>query len=87
MVCLDGCTSSWHLQWRRQLFEWELEHLLNLMALLQECNLVAGCEDVMCWKFDVSGSFSVDFFVSIYLTHPTNADSESKKYLEWSCTP
>jgi hypothetical protein len=52
----------WNLLWRRQLFQWELEQLEDLLNLLEAVILSYNNEDKTWSSFDKHGEFSVKSF-------------------------
>jgi hypothetical protein len=52
----------WNLLWRRQLFQWELEQLEDLLNLLEALILSYNNEDKTWSSFDKHGEFSVKSF-------------------------
>ncbi|XP_015960972.1 uncharacterized protein LOC107484934 [Arachis duranensis] len=61
----DGLEWIWSFQWRRQLFQWELELLNQLHERLRLVKLVTEREDRVVWKFDRTGIFSTKSFVQV----------------------
>ncbi|XP_015961036.1 uncharacterized protein LOC107485010 [Arachis duranensis] len=59
----DGLEWRWNFQWRRELFQWELDLLNQLHETLRLVNLVYDREDRVVWKFDKKGVFSTNSFV------------------------
>nr|XP_025674245.1 uncharacterized protein LOC112774318 [Arachis hypogaea] len=61
----DGVEWIWSFQWRRQLFQWELELLNQLHQILLTVKLTTEREDRVIWKFDRTGVFSTKSFVQV----------------------
>ncbi|XP_015939160.1 uncharacterized protein LOC107464717 [Arachis duranensis] len=62
---LDGLEWIWNFQWRRELFEWELELVHQLHERLRPVKLLDGKDDNMVWKFDSKGVFSTKVVVRV----------------------
>ncbi|XP_016199059.1 uncharacterized protein LOC107640024 [Arachis ipaensis] len=54
----DGLEWIWNFQWRRELFQWELELVNQFHEQLRHVKLSAGRDDKVVWKFDSKGVFS-----------------------------
>jgi hypothetical protein len=52
----------WNLLWRRQLFQWEVDQLHDLIKLLEAVILTVNTDDKLWWHFDYKGEFSVKSF-------------------------
>ncbi|XP_057734391.1 uncharacterized protein LOC130949772 [Arachis stenosperma] len=61
----DGLEWIWSFQWRRALFQWELELLNQLHEILRPVKLTTEREDRVVWKFDKTGIFSINSFVQV----------------------
>ncbi|XP_057761120.1 uncharacterized protein LOC130981553 [Arachis stenosperma] len=61
----DGFEWIWNFQWRRELFQWELELLHQLHERLRPVKMSIGREDNVVWKFDSKGIFSTNSFMKI----------------------
>ncbi|XP_016177792.1 uncharacterized protein LOC107620087 [Arachis ipaensis] len=59
----DGLEWRWNFQWRRELFQWELDLLNQMHETLRLVNLVYEREDRVVWKFDKHGVYSTNSFV------------------------
>ncbi|XP_020967371.1 uncharacterized protein LOC110266736 [Arachis ipaensis] len=58
----DGLVWIWSFQWRRELFQWELDLVHQLHELLQSVKPTNGKEDGVVWKFDKTGVYSTASF-------------------------
>ncbi|XP_016172465.1 uncharacterized protein LOC107614851 [Arachis ipaensis] len=61
----DGIEWIWNFQWRRELFQWELELLNQLHEALRPVKLVNHREDRVIWKYDRQSVFSTNSFVQV----------------------
>ncbi|XP_016199025.1 uncharacterized protein LOC107639987 [Arachis ipaensis] len=61
----DGLEWIWNFQWRRELFQWELELVNQLHDALRPIKLAFDREDRVVWKFDKQGIFSTNSFVQV----------------------
>ncbi|KAL4322013.1 uncharacterized protein LOC107636929 [Arachis ipaensis] len=61
----DGLEWVWNLQWRRELFQWELDLLSQLNEALRPVRLASNREDRVVWKYDKLGIFSTNSFVQV----------------------
>ncbi|XP_016173903.1 uncharacterized protein LOC107616461 [Arachis ipaensis] len=61
----DGLEWIWNFQWRRELFQWELELVHQLHERLRLTKLSDGKEDIMVWKFDSKWVFSTKSVVQV----------------------
>ncbi|XP_057740067.1 uncharacterized protein LOC130957211 [Arachis stenosperma] len=61
----DGLTWIWNFQWRRELFQWELDLVNQLHNTLRVVKLALGREDRVVWKYDKQGIFSTNSFVQV----------------------
>ncbi|XP_016170676.1 uncharacterized protein LOC107613265 [Arachis ipaensis] len=59
----DGLEWIWNFQWRRELFQWELELVHQLHERLRSVKLSADREDNMVWKFENKGVFSTSSMI------------------------
>ncbi|QHO54257.1 Putative ribonuclease H protein [Arachis hypogaea] len=55
----------WNFQWRRELFQWELDLLSQLHEVLRPVRLANNREDKVVWKYDRLGIFSTNSFVHV----------------------
>ncbi|XP_020967701.1 uncharacterized protein LOC107616438 [Arachis ipaensis] len=62
----DGLHWVWNFQWRRDLFQWELELVHHLHERLRPVKLSNGREDNVVWKFDHKGIFSTNSFLQVW---------------------
>lgn len=60
----DGMLWHWNLTWRRNLFQWELQPLDNLLTILQDASLSNGIQDKVWWKHNNRGCFTVKSFTN-----------------------
>ncbi|XP_057763530.1 uncharacterized protein LOC130983559 [Arachis stenosperma] len=61
----DGFEWVWSFQWRRELFQWELELLSALHESLRPVKLINNREDRVVWKYDRRGIFTTNSFVQV----------------------
>ncbi|QHO54604.1 Putative ribonuclease H protein [Arachis hypogaea] len=61
----DGLKWIWNFQWRRELFQWELDLLSQLHEVLRPVRLANNREDRVVWKYDRLGIFSTNSFVQV----------------------
>ncbi|XP_016168345.1 uncharacterized protein LOC107610874 [Arachis ipaensis] len=61
----DGLEWIWNFQWRRELFQWELELVHQLHERLRQVKLSDGEEDNLVWKFDGKWVFSTKSVVQV----------------------
>ncbi|XP_016192273.1 uncharacterized protein LOC107633152 [Arachis ipaensis] len=61
----DGLVWIWSFQWRRELFQWELDLVHQLHEILLSFKLTNGREDSVVWKFDKTGDYSTKSFVRV----------------------
>ncbi|XP_057734667.1 uncharacterized protein LOC130950143 [Arachis stenosperma] len=61
----DGAEWIWNFQWRRELFQWELNLVNQLHDVLRLVKLDYGSEDRVVWKFDKQGVFSTNSFLQV----------------------
>ncbi|XP_057744025.1 uncharacterized protein LOC130961983 [Arachis stenosperma] len=54
-----------NFQWRRELFQWELELVHQLQERLRPVKLSTGKKDNVVWKFDNKGVFSTNSFMQV----------------------
>nr|XP_029148271.1 uncharacterized protein LOC112742312 [Arachis hypogaea] len=76
----DGIEWRWNFQWRRQLFQWELDLLNQLHETLRLVNLVYDKEDKVVWKFDKHGVFSTNSFVQVMQVETLSEDIASYSF-------
>ena len=55
----DGLQWIWNFQWRRNLFQWELEMLEEMNQALAGVHLNSFANDRVIWKLDIEKEFSV----------------------------
>ncbi|XP_072061984.1 uncharacterized protein [Arachis hypogaea] len=55
----------WNFQWRRELYQWELELVDQLHETLRPIKLAHDKYDRVVWKFDKQGIFSTNSFVQV----------------------
>ncbi|XP_015969969.1 uncharacterized protein LOC107493386 [Arachis duranensis] len=60
-----GLEWIWNFQWRRKLFQWELELVNQLHEVLRSVKLTTEREDQLVWKFDKSGIYTTNSFVQV----------------------
>lgn len=64
LVCeLFGPDASWNLQFRRALFDWELDLLVNLKLILDGADFNNSRDDCLTWNWNANLTFSV---ISVY---------------------
>ncbi|XP_016199448.1 uncharacterized protein LOC107640440 [Arachis ipaensis] len=61
----DGLKWIWNFQWQRELFQWELKLVHQLLERLRQVKLSDGKDDNMVWKFDSKGIFSTKSVVQV----------------------
>lgn len=61
----DGYHWHWNLSWRRDLFQWEVPLLEELIECLKEVNLAQNRKDQPWWKYDNKGIYSVKSFTKV----------------------
>ncbi|XP_057723472.1 uncharacterized protein LOC130939379 [Arachis stenosperma] len=61
----DGLEWIWSFQWRRELFQWELDLLHQLHEVLQSVRITTEREDRVVWKYDKTGIFTTNSFVQV----------------------
>ncbi|XP_016172658.1 uncharacterized protein LOC107615054 [Arachis ipaensis] len=76
----DGLEWVWDFQWRRELFQWELELLNQLQDRLRVVRLSVDREDTIVWKFDKNGVFSTSSFVQVLQQETLSADIMSYNF-------
>jgi hypothetical protein len=59
---------GWRFVWRRELFEWEKELVVDLLARL-EGKVLGDRADSWVWKPDIEGGFSVKSCYTLLLDH------------------
>lgn len=70
----DGAEWIWQFQWRRDLFQWELELLNDLHLVLASVKLNRFSQDRLAWKFDKKGIFSVQSLVKSVMAEKEHAN-------------
>uniref|UniRef100_A0A5B7B4Q6 Reverse transcriptase zinc-binding domain-containing protein n=1 Tax=Davidia involucrata TaxID=16924 RepID=A0A5B7B4Q6_DAVIN len=60
--CWDRGEMIWDPRLRRDLRDWEIAEVINLLGHLSSLRLVAGHVDALVWKVDHSRGFSVRSF-------------------------
>ena len=63
----DGLQWIWSFQWRRNLFQWELEIMDNMHQILAGEHLNNYANDRLIWKFDKKGEFSIKSITEILM--------------------
>ncbi|XP_016204110.1 uncharacterized protein LOC107644693 [Arachis ipaensis] len=76
----DGLTWIWNFQWRRELFQWELELVNQLHNTLRIVKLALGREDRVVWKYDKKGIFSTNSFVQMLQVEMAPEDISSYNF-------
>ncbi|XP_057719827.1 uncharacterized protein LOC130934259 [Arachis stenosperma] len=61
----DGLEWIWNFQWRRQLFQWELDLVNQLLDELRLVRLAYDRQDKIVWKYDKQGIFTTNSFVQV----------------------
>ncbi|KAL4373539.1 hypothetical protein AHAS_Ahas05G0091900 [Arachis hypogaea] len=61
----NGLEWVWNFQWRRELFQWDLDLLSQLHEALRPVKLVINREDRVVWKYDRLGIFLTNSFVQV----------------------
>ncbi|XP_016200469.1 uncharacterized protein LOC107641493 [Arachis ipaensis] len=61
----DGLDWIWSFQWRRELFQWELDLVRQLHETLQSAKPTNEREDTVTWKFDNTGVYSTSSFTQM----------------------
>ncbi|XP_016178592.1 uncharacterized protein LOC107621062 [Arachis ipaensis] len=61
----DGLEWVWNFQWRRGLYQWELELLNRLHEALRPINLASDKQDRLVWKYGKEEIFSTNSFVQV----------------------
>lgn len=74
---LNGCW-AWSFEWRRSLFIWEENLLLNLLTDLQGANVVQNIEDSWTWRNGCEPSFSVNSAYQVIISLDELNKSEYK---------
>ncbi|XP_015969301.1 uncharacterized protein LOC107492758 [Arachis duranensis] len=70
----------WNFQWRRELFQWELELVHQLHERLRPVKLSDGKDDNMVWKFDSKGVFSTKSVVQVLQSETLSDEIMSYSY-------
>ncbi|XP_015941358.1 uncharacterized protein LOC107466863 [Arachis duranensis] len=76
----DGLEWIWNFQWRRELFQWELELVNQLHERLRTVTLADGQEDHIVWKFDCKGIFSTNSVVKVLQSETLSAEVTSYSF-------
>ncbi|XP_016203224.1 uncharacterized protein LOC107643973 [Arachis ipaensis] len=61
----NGLDWIWNFQWRRELFQWEMDLLGQFHERLRPVKLAADAEDKLVWKFESKEVFSTRSVVQI----------------------
>ncbi|XP_015964835.1 uncharacterized protein LOC107494201 [Arachis duranensis] len=61
----DGLEWIWNFQWRRKLFQWELEPVHQLHEQIRPVKMSSENKDSVVWKFDNTGVFSTQSFLQV----------------------
>ncbi|XP_015950039.1 uncharacterized protein LOC107474903 [Arachis duranensis] len=67
-------------QWRRELFQWELELVNQLHERLRMVKLADGQEDQIVWKFDCKGVFSTNSVVQVLQSESLSTEITSYSF-------
>ncbi|XP_016206964.1 uncharacterized protein LOC107647403 [Arachis ipaensis] len=73
----DGLEWVWNFQWRRGLYQWELELLNRLHEALRPINLASDKQDRLVWKYGKEGIFSTNSFVQVVQSETISEDITS----------
>ncbi|QHO18793.1 Putative ribonuclease H protein [Arachis hypogaea] len=76
----DRLTWIWNFQWRRELFQWELDLVNQLHNTLRVVKLAHGREDRVVWKHDKQGIFSTNSFVHVLQVEMAPEDISSYSF-------
>ncbi|QHO17517.1 Putative ribonuclease H protein [Arachis hypogaea] len=76
----DGLDWIWNFQWRRELFQWELELVNQLHERLRPVRLSSGREDSVVWKFDNKGVFSTRSVIQAIQAETLSAEITSYSF-------
>ncbi|XP_072056371.1 uncharacterized protein [Arachis hypogaea] len=76
----DGLEWIWNFQWRRELFQWELELVHQLHERLRPVRMSLENEDAVVWKFDNTGVFSTKSFLQIIQTETLSEEITSYSF-------
>ncbi|XP_057719208.1 uncharacterized protein LOC130933601 [Arachis stenosperma] len=76
----DGLEWIWNFQWRRELFQWELELVNQLHERLRLVKLADGQEDQLVWKFDCKGVFSTNSVVQVLQSESLSTEITSYSF-------
>jgi len=71
------------MEWRRELFEWEVDEVNNLMHLIDDNAIVKGAGDYWLWKLDEKCEYMVS---SAYKTLKTKEEGELRSLYEFFCS-
>ncbi|XP_016173366.1 uncharacterized protein LOC107615862 [Arachis ipaensis] len=78
----DGLEWVWNFQWKRELFQWELELAHQLHERLRPVKLSVGREDNIVWKFDNKGIFSTNSFMQVLQSETLSAEITSYSFTQ-----
>ncbi|QHO20170.1 Putative ribonuclease H protein [Arachis hypogaea] len=76
----DGLDWIWNFQWRRALFQWELELVNQLHERLRPVRLSSGREDNVVWKFENKGIFSTSSVIQAIQAETLSAEITSYSF-------
>jgi len=71
----------WSLRWRRARFEWESVLEAEFVILLSIANLIKDNNDVLVWRKDEAGGFSVNSAYEFLAKHGRGPQLDVFKYL------
>nr|XP_025670460.1 uncharacterized protein LOC112770292 [Arachis hypogaea] len=76
----DGLEWIWNFQWRRELFQWELELVHQLHERLRPVKMSPENEDSVVWKFDNTCVFSTQSFLQVIQTETLSDEITSYSF-------
>ncbi|QHO01916.1 uncharacterized protein DS421_13g419310 [Arachis hypogaea] len=76
----DGLVWIWNFQWRRELFQWELDLVNQLHHTLRLVKIEFGREDIVIWKYDKQRIFSTNSFVQVLQVETVQEDISSYSF-------
>nr|XP_025628682.1 uncharacterized protein LOC112721872 [Arachis hypogaea] len=76
----DGLDWIWSFQWRRELFQWELDLVGQLHKTLQSAKPTNEREDTVIWKFDNTGVYSTNSFTQMMQAEALPAEVTSYSF-------